>query len=93
MRTGFFTDTDGKKYYLLESGKMATQNVKEYIVDEYGKKIIYTYYIDENGIIYSIDTQEMPDNYVETATNMIIVDNTIKDSYVKDGKIQKIVKN
>lgn len=92
MRTGFFTDTDGKQYYFLESGKMAIQNVKEYIENEYGEKIIYTYYIDENGIIYSIYTQKMSDNYVETATNMIIVDNTIKDSDVKDGKIRKVVK-
>ena len=92
MRTGFFTDTDGKKYYLLESGKMATQNVKEYIENEYGEKIIYTYYINGNGIIYSSSKQGMSDNYVETATNMIIVDNTIKDSDVKDGKIRKVVK-
>ena len=92
MQTGFFTDTDDKKYYLLESGKMATQNVKEYIENKNGEKIIYTYYIDENGIIYSIYRQMMSDNYVETATNMIIVDNTIKDSDVKNGKIRKVVK-
>lgn len=89
MQTGCVKDTNGKWYYFLESGKMATENLKEYNED----RIIYTYYIKENGEISVRDREIMSDDYVEKSTDIIIVDARIKDSNVKNGKLQKVVIN
>lgn len=95
MKTGLFRDTNKKEYYFLESGKMATESLKEY--NENGR--IYYYYIWKNGEIYTSFSEYMDENYVETSTNnpysidMMIVDARIKDSDVKNRKLRKVVIN
>lgn len=89
MRTGYFRDTNKKDYYFLESGKMATESLKEYNEDGY----VYSYYIQENGEVCSAFSYRMDEDYVEESTDMIIVDTRIKDSDVKNGKLRKIVIN
>lgn len=89
MKIGLFQDTNKKKYYFLESGKMATENLKEYNEDG----CVYSYYIQEDGEIYKMKSQTMWYDYVEESTDMMIVDARIKDSDVKNGKLRKVVIN
>lgn len=55
MKTGYFRDTNKKEYYFLESGKMATENLKEY--NDNG--MVYNYYIRENGEVYAVFSDRM----------------------------------